>query len=41
MKKGHKPIKVVGEFADPDDFGVAVRAEAAALRDAINALGRK
>ena len=36
MKKGHKPIKVVGEFADPDDFGVAVRKEDTALREAIN-----
>ena len=25
MTKGKKPIKVVGEFAEPDDFGVAVR----------------
>ena len=36
MKKGHKPIKVVGESADPDDFGVAVRKEDTALREAIN-----
>jgi polar amino acid transport system substrate-binding protein len=36
MKKGKKPIKVVGEFAAPDDFGVAVRKEDAALLDKIN-----
>ncbi len=36
MKKGKKPIKVVGEFADPDDFGVAVRKEDTALLEKIN-----
>ena len=36
MKKGNKPIKVVGEFAEPDDFGVAVRKDDAALLEAIN-----
>ena len=36
MKKGNKPVKVVGEFADPDDFGVAVRKDDDALREAIN-----
>ncbi|MDL2279328.1 ABC transporter substrate-binding protein [Desulfovibrio sp. OttesenSCG-928-G11] len=36
MKKGKKPIKVTGDFADPDDFGVAVRKEDAALLDTIN-----
>lgn len=36
MHRGKKPIKVVGEFADPDDFGVAVRKEDNALREKIN-----
>ncbi len=36
MNKGHKPVKVVGEFAEPDNFGVAVRKEDNALREAIN-----
>lgn len=36
MNKGKKPIKVAGEFADPDDFGVAVRKEDAKLLDTIN-----
>ena len=36
MVKGKKPIKTVGEFAEPDDFGVATRNEDAALRDKIN-----
>ena len=36
MKKGKKPIKVAGEFADPDDFGVAIRKEDAALLEKIN-----
>lgn len=36
MNKGKKPIKVAGEFADPDDFGVAVRKEDTALLEKIN-----
>lgn len=36
MHKGKKPIKVAGEFAEPDDFGVAVRKEDAALLEKIN-----
>lgn len=36
MNKGKKPIKVVGDFADPDDFGVAVRKEDNELREKIN-----
>lgn len=36
MNKGKKPVKVTGEFADPDDFGVAVRKEDAALLEKIN-----
>jgi polar amino acid transport system substrate-binding protein len=36
MNKGKKAIKVVGEFAEPDDFGVAVRKEDAALLEKIN-----
>ncbi|MCL1939438.1 MAG: ABC transporter substrate-binding protein [Desulfovibrionaceae bacterium] len=36
MNKGKKPIKVAGEFAEPDDFGVAVRKEDTALLDKIN-----
>lgn len=36
MNKGKKPIKVVGEFAEPDDFGVAVRKEDSALLEKIN-----
>ena len=36
MNKGKKPIKVAGEFADPDDFGVALRKEDTALREKIN-----
>jgi polar amino acid transport system substrate-binding protein len=34
--KGKKPVKVVGEFADNDDFGVATRNEDKELRDLIN-----
>lgn len=34
--KAKRPIKVVGEFADPDDFGVAVRKEDKALLEKIN-----
>jgi polar amino acid transport system substrate-binding protein len=36
INKGKKPIKVVGEFAEPDDFGVAVRKEDTALLEKIN-----
>jgi polar amino acid transport system substrate-binding protein len=36
MNKGRKAIKVVGEFAEPDDFGVAVRKEDSALLKKIN-----
>ncbi len=36
MNKGKRPIKVAGEFADPDDFGVAVRKEDTALLEKIN-----
>lgn len=36
MKVGKKPIKVVGDFAEPDDYGVAVRKEDTALREKIN-----
>jgi polar amino acid transport system substrate-binding protein len=36
MNKGKKPIKVAGEFAEPDDFGVAVRKEDTALLEKIN-----
>lgn len=36
MNKGKKPIKVVGEFADPDDFGVAIRKEDTKLLETIN-----
>lgn len=36
MNKGKKPIKVAGEFADPDDFGVAIRKEDAKLLETIN-----
>ena len=36
MNKGKKAIRVVGEFAEPDDFGVAVRKEDAALLEKIN-----
>ena len=36
MNKGKKPIKVAGEFADPDDFGVAMRKEDTALIELIN-----
>lgn len=34
--KDKKPIKVIGEFAEPDDFGVATRNEDQELRDIIN-----
>lgn len=34
--KGKKPVKVAGEFAAPDDFGVAVRKDDKALLDLIN-----
>ncbi len=36
MHKGKKPIKVAGDFAEPDDFGVAVRKDDAALLEKIN-----
>ena len=36
MNKGKKPIKVAGEFAEPDDFGVAMRKEDAALLEKVN-----
>jgi polar amino acid transport system substrate-binding protein len=36
MNKGKKPIKVAGEFADPDNFGVAVRKDDKALLDKLN-----
>lgn len=36
MKKGKRPIKVAGEFAEPDDFGVAVRKEDKVLLEKIN-----
>lgn len=36
MKKGKKPVKIVGEFAEPDEFGVATRNEDTALRERIN-----
>ena len=36
MNKGKKPIKVAGEFAEPDDFGVAIRKEDTALLEKIN-----
>ena len=36
MNKGKKPIKVVGDFAEPDNFGVATRNEDAELREKIN-----
>ena len=36
MNKGKKPIKVIGEFADPDDFGVAIRKEDNELRELVN-----
>lgn len=36
MNKGKKPIKVVGDFAEPDNFGVATRNEDKELRDMIN-----
>jgi polar amino acid transport system substrate-binding protein len=36
IHKGKKPIKVVGDFAEPDDFGVATRNEDGELREKIN-----
>lgn len=36
MNKGKKPVKVVGDFAEPDNFGVATRNEDAELREKIN-----
>ena len=36
INKGKKPIKVVGEFAEPDNFGVAMRNEDTALHEKIN-----
>ncbi|MCL1889227.1 MAG: ABC transporter substrate-binding protein [Desulfovibrionaceae bacterium] len=36
IKRGKKPVRVVGEFADPDDFGVAIRKEDAELLKMIN-----
>ncbi len=36
MNKGKKPIKVAGDFADPDDFGVAIRKEDTKLLETIN-----
>jgi polar amino acid transport system substrate-binding protein len=35
--KGNKPVKIIGEFAENDDFGVATRNEDTLLRDMINA----
>ncbi len=36
IKKGKKAVKVVGEFAEPDEFGVAVRKEDKELLAKIN-----
>ena len=36
INKGKKPIKVVGDFAEPDDFGVAMRNEDTKLHELIN-----
>ena len=36
INKGKKPIKVVGDFAEPDEFGVAMRNEDTALHEKIN-----
>ncbi|MDR2161714.1 MAG: ABC transporter substrate-binding protein [Desulfovibrio sp.] len=36
IHKGKKAVKIVGEFAEQDDFGVAVRKEDAALLEIIN-----
>ncbi|MDR1241266.1 MAG: ABC transporter substrate-binding protein [Deltaproteobacteria bacterium] len=36
MGKGRQPVKVVGEFAESDDFGVATRNEDTELRELIN-----
>ncbi len=36
MKKAKKPVHSVGEFTDPDDYGVAVRKEDTALLKKIN-----
>lgn len=41
MNKGKKPIKVAGEFAEGDDFGVATRNEDAELRAMLNEGFRK
>lgn len=36
IKQGKKPVQIVGEFAESDDFGVATRNEDAELRALIN-----
>ena len=36
MKKAKKPIKVAGEFAEPDEFGIATRNEDVKLRELLN-----
>ena len=36
IKQGKKPVQIVGEFADSDDFGVATRNEDKELRELIN-----
>lgn len=36
IKKGKKPVQIVGEFAEPDDFGVATRNSDQELRDILN-----
>ncbi len=36
IKKGKKPVRITGEFAEADDFGVATRNEDKELRDMIN-----
>ena len=36
MRKGGKPVKVIGEYTDSDDFGVAMRNEDAELHKMIN-----
>jgi polar amino acid transport system substrate-binding protein len=36
INKGKKAVRVVGDFAEPDDFGVAVRKEDTALLEIIN-----
>ncbi len=36
INKGKKPVKILGDFAEPDDFGVAVRKEDTALLETVN-----